>query len=85
MGRSIRIFRLLEQVFEAYRMMFKELKEKRSSCHHKAFAKKRKTPQNTKTLLGCVCVGGVNNWRIFDFCGWYWSIIAAKSEGLVYM
>ena len=34
-------------------MMFKELKEKRSSSHHKAFAKKRKTLQNTKTLLGC--------------------------------
>jgi hypothetical protein len=58
MDTSIRIVRLLEQVFEPYRIMFKELKEKRSSSHHKAFAKKRKTRQNTKTLLGCRGEGG---------------------------
>jgi hypothetical protein len=52
MDRSIRNIRLLEQVFGPYLMIIKELKEKRSSSHHKAFAKKRKTPQNTKTLFG---------------------------------
>ena len=52
MDRSIRNVQLLEQVFESYRMMLKELKDKISSSHHKAFAKKRKTPQNIKTLFG---------------------------------
>jgi len=41
MDRSIRNVQLLEQVFEPYSMMLKELKEKRSSSHHNAFAKKK--------------------------------------------
>jgi hypothetical protein len=52
MDRSIRNDQLVEQVFESYRIIFKELKDKISSSHHKAFAKKRKTPENRKTLLG---------------------------------
>jgi hypothetical protein len=64
MDRRIRIVRLLAQVFDPYRMMFKELKENRSSSHHKAFAKKRKTRQNTKTLLGC---RGGKLWEDFRF------------------
>jgi hypothetical protein len=44
MDRSIRIFRQLEQVFEPYCMMFKELKERKEAApHHKVSAKERKT------------------------------------------
>jgi hypothetical protein len=32
--RRFRIFRKMKQVFDQYRMMSKELKKRRSSCHH---------------------------------------------------
>ena len=41
MDRTIRIFRHLEQVFEPYRIMFKELKERKSSSHRSVSARKR--------------------------------------------
>ena len=52
MDRGIKIFRQLEQVFEIYRVMFKELRGGgESSCDHNVSAKKIKTLVNAKTLL----------------------------------
>jgi hypothetical protein len=64
MDRSIRIFRHLEQVFEPYCIMLKELKEKKkSSSPHSVSAKKRETLKNTKTLFS----GTVSDSRILAF------------------
>ena len=50
MDRNTKIVRQLEQVFEAYCMMFKGLKGGggRSSSYHSVSAKKRKTIKGTK-------------------------------------
>ena len=37
---SFRIFRKMKQVYKPYRMMSRELKKRRSSCHHKVSSKK---------------------------------------------
>jgi hypothetical protein len=53
MGRSIKIVRQLEQVFEPYRMMFKELKgggREEVSPRYNVSAKKRKTLKDTVTF-----------------------------------
>jgi hypothetical protein len=52
MDRSIRIVRQLEQVFEPYCVMLKEVKEKKEAAsHHNVSAKTRKTVKNTETLF----------------------------------
>ena len=45
--RSVNVFRKLEQVFETYRVMFREMKGKRSSPHHNVYVKK-KTPTSER-------------------------------------
>jgi hypothetical protein len=56
MDRSIRIVRQLEQVFQPYRMTFKELNEKKVAVSHRnVSAKKRKT---LKILKPCFLGGG---------------------------
>ena len=55
-GQRVKIVRQLEQVFELYRIMFKEANEgKDSSAHHNDSAKKRKT---VKTIRNCLTVEG---------------------------
>jgi hypothetical protein len=76
MDRSIRIFRHLEQIFEPYRIMFNELKERKSSSHRSISAKKRETLKNTKTLFS----GTVNDSRIFAFRGESRNPNAAKTK-----
>jgi hypothetical protein len=64
------MFLQIKQVFEPYRMMSKELKKRRSSCHHKVPSKKRKILKVLKHLVG-----------LFDFSVWFWNLTPAKSEG----
>jgi hypothetical protein len=80
MDRSIRIFRQLEQVFEPYRILFKELKERKSSSHHSVSAKKMETPKNTKTLFS----GTVSDSGIFAFHGESWNPTPRQNEGWMY-
>jgi len=49
--RGVRIVRLLEQVFQPYRVMFKDLKVKRRNSHYDVSGKKRKA---LKILKHCV-------------------------------
>ena len=65
MDSSIRIFRNLDQVFEPYCIMLKELKKKKISTPHSVSAKKRETLKYTKTLFS----GTVSDSRIFAFRG----------------
>jgi hypothetical protein len=79
MDRGIKIFRQLEQVFETYRVMFKELRGGgESSCDHNVSAKKIKTLVNAKTLL--FLMRAVNYSRIFAFRGGSWNLTPTKSE-----
>jgi hypothetical protein len=52
MDRMIRNVRQLKQVFEPYRMMFKQLRGKTRSSHHNVSAKKRKTLKKIKYCFG---------------------------------
>jgi hypothetical protein len=64
------MFLQIKQVFEPYRVMSKELMERRSSCHHKVPSKERKILNVIKHFGG-----------ILDFRIWFWNLTPAKSEG----
>jgi hypothetical protein len=66
----------MEQVFEQYRIVFKELKERKSISHHSISAKKRETHKNTRTLFS----GTVSDSRIFAFRGESWNPNAAETK-----
>ena len=62
MDWGIKIVRKLEQVCKAYRLMFKELNEKKAVIITTFLQRKEKTPKNTETSLfggGGTTVGGI--------------------------
>jgi hypothetical protein len=79
MDRGIKIVPQVEQVFDLYRMMSKELKERKKQLPSQWFCKEKKKKRNIKLFLGGG--GGVNYSRIFSFRGESWNLTPAKSSG----
>jgi hypothetical protein len=74
--RSIKTVRQLEQVFEPYRVMFKELKEKeKQQPNHNVSAKKRKP---LKVLKHCFGRGADTYMRTSAFRGGSWNLTSEK-------